>query len=139
MLLAALVAADDLGRLIFEDDFARNESQEKTDEPGNGWATNSKSRAKAQKDGVTVKNVPSRTTEGMKFPGAPHGLKMACGENPKRVYAARGPSTRMGNIAVFRRTWQAASDYRDKWKKWRDEGSDPAKRPDSHEACVSHA
>ena len=82
--------------------------------------------------GVTVKNVPSRTAEGMKFPGAPAGLKMACGENPRRVYGQRNqtPSTRMGNIAVFRRTWQAAADYRDKWKKWRDEGSDAAKRPD---------
>jgi len=82
--------------------------------------------------GVTVKNVPSRTTEGMKFPGAPAGLKMACGENPRRVYGSRNqmPATRMGNIAVFRRTWQSAVDYRDKWKKWRDEGSDPAKRPD---------
>ena len=25
----------------------------------------------------------------MKFPGAPYGLKMACGENPKRVYGSR--------------------------------------------------
>jgi imidazolonepropionase-like amidohydrolase len=59
-------------------------------------------------------------------------LKMACGENPRRVYGQRNqaPSTRMGNIAVFRRTWQAAADYRDKWRKWRDEGSDVAKRPD---------
>ena len=82
--------------------------------------------------GVTLKNVPSRTTEGMKFPGAPAGLKMACGENPRRVYGGRTqqPSTRMGNIAVFRRTWLAAVEYRDKWKKWRDEGSDAAKRPD---------
>ena len=82
--------------------------------------------------GVTLKNVPSRTAEGMKFPGAPAGLKMACGENPRRVYGQRNqmPATRMGNIAVFRRTWQAAADYRDKWKKWRDEGLDPAKRPD---------
>ena len=47
--LAPLVAAEDLGRLIFQDDFARNESQEKTDEPGNGWSTNSKSRAKGNK------------------------------------------------------------------------------------------
>ena len=44
-----LLAADHLGRLIFQDDFARSESQEKTDEPGNGWATNSKSRAKGNK------------------------------------------------------------------------------------------
>ena len=44
-----LVAADGHGRLIFQDDFARSESQEKTDEPGNGWTTNSKARAKGNK------------------------------------------------------------------------------------------
>jgi imidazolonepropionase-like amidohydrolase len=56
---------------------------------------------------VTLKNVPSRTVQGMKFPGAPYGMKMACGENPKRVYGGKGrmPSTRMGNIAVNRQTW----------------------------------
>jgi imidazolonepropionase-like amidohydrolase len=79
-----------------------------------------------------VKNVPSRTAEGMKFPGAPHGLKMACGENPKRVYGTRNttPGTSMGNMAGYRRAWVSASDYRDKWKRWRDEGADPAKRPE---------
>jgi hypothetical protein len=41
--------AADLGKLIFEDDFNRNESQETTDDPGNGWGTNSKSRAKGDK------------------------------------------------------------------------------------------
>ena len=53
---------------------------------------------------VTLKNVPSRDVQSMKFPGAPHGLKMACGENPKRVYGGRGsaPSTRMGNVAGYR-------------------------------------
>lgn len=44
-----LAAADGPGRLIFQDDFARSESQEKTDEPGNGWTTNSKARAKGNK------------------------------------------------------------------------------------------
>ena len=50
---------------------------------------------------VTLKNVSARTVQGMKFPGAPYGLKMACGENPKRVYGSKGnmPPTRMGNIA----------------------------------------
>src|SRR4051812_28146203 len=50
---------------------------------------------------VTIKNVPGRTVQEMKFPGAPYGLKMACGENPKRVYGSKGnmPQTRMGNIA----------------------------------------
>lgn len=43
------VFAADLGKVIFEDDFARNESQEKTDEPGNGWGTNSKGRAMGDK------------------------------------------------------------------------------------------
>ncbi|HEU4819926.1 MAG TPA: amidohydrolase [Qipengyuania sp.] len=56
---------------------------------------------------VTLKNVPARTVQGMKFPGAPYGMKMACGENPKRVYGGKGrmPSTRMGNMAVNRQTW----------------------------------
>lgn len=63
---------------------------------------------------VTLKNVPGRTVQSMKFPGAPYGLKMACGENPKRVYGSRGrmPSTRMGNIAVDRQTWARAAEYR---------------------------
>ncbi|WFL78535.1 amidohydrolase [Altererythrobacter arenosus] len=62
---------------------------------------------------VTLKNVPSRTVQGMKFPGAPHGFKMACGENPKRVYGGKGrkPSTRMGNFAVNRQTWLEAKAY----------------------------
>lgn len=70
--------------------------------------------------GVVLKNVPSRTVQGMKFPGAPYGLKMACGENPKRVYGEKGqmPSTRMGNFAVNRETWIKAQEYRRK----RDEG-----------------
>jgi imidazolonepropionase-like amidohydrolase len=81
--------------------------------------------------GVTVKNVPSRTAEGMKFPGAPYGLKMACGENPKRVYGARNtaPQTRMGNVAGFRRAWQSAVEYRDSLRRWKASGSDPEKRP----------
>ena len=62
--------------------------------------------------GVTLKNVPATTYQGMKFPGAPWGLKMACGENPKRVYGNKGgPSTRMGNIAGFRAAFIEAADY----------------------------
>ncbi|MEM6638555.1 MAG: amidohydrolase [Pseudomonadota bacterium] len=65
---------------------------------------------------VTLKNVPSRTMQGMKFPGAPYGLKMACGENPKRVYGSKGraPGTRMGNVAGYRAAWIAAERYRRK-------------------------
>jgi len=66
---------------------------------------------------VVLKNVPSVTYQGMKFPGALQGLKMACGENPKRVYGEKpaGPSTRMGNVAGWRAQWIEAQEYaRDK-------------------------
>ncbi|MEA3245181.1 MAG: amidohydrolase, partial [Gemmatimonadota bacterium] len=67
---------------------------------------------------VVLKVVPSRSVQGMKFPGAKYGLKMACGENPKRVYQQRGPSTRMGNVAGYRAAWIQAEAYRRKWDKW---------------------
>jgi imidazolonepropionase-like amidohydrolase len=65
---------------------------------------------------VTLKNVYARTVQGMKFPGAPYGLKMACGENPKRVYGGRNqmPGTRMGNMALNRQTWIRAAEYKRK-------------------------
>ncbi len=79
---------------------------------------------------VVVKNVYARTMQGMKFPGAPYGLKMACGENPKRVYGSKGrqPSTRMGNIAVDRQTWAKAVEYKRKWDKYEKEGGDAPTR-----------
>ena len=66
--------------------------------------------------GVTVKNIQRNTINSMKFPEAPHSLKMACGENPKRVYGNRGqaPSTRMGNIAGYRKSWIKATSYLNK-------------------------
>jgi imidazolonepropionase-like amidohydrolase len=63
---------------------------------------------------VVLKNVSSATYQGMKFPGAPQGLKMACGENPKRVYGEgrrTAPSTRMGNMAGYRAQWAEATEY----------------------------
>lgn len=69
--------------------------------------------------GVVLKNVPSRTVQGMKFPGAPYALKMACGENPKRVYGQKGgPGSRMGNFSGYRKTWVKAVAYREKWDKY---------------------
>ena len=62
--------------------------------------------------GVTLKNVSANTVPEMKFPNAPHSLKMACGENPKRVYSSRGPSTRMGNVAGYRNAWIGAENYK---------------------------
>jgi imidazolonepropionase-like amidohydrolase len=63
----------------------------------------------------------------MKFPGAPWGLKMACGENPKRVYGSKGgPSTRMGNIAGYRAAFIDASDTAEYMKKrWWDAAGKP--------------
>ncbi|MGD8325549.1 MAG: amidohydrolase [Sphingomonadales bacterium] len=81
---------------------------------------------------VTVKNVSSRTVQGMKFPGAPYGMKMACGENPKRVYKSRGPSTRMGNFAGYREAWIKAQGYKESWDEYEQkvaDGKSDAKPP----------
>ncbi|MEE4172626.1 MAG: amidohydrolase [Xanthomonadales bacterium] len=83
---------------------------------------------------VTLKNVYSTSYQGMKFPGAPHGMKMACGENPKRVYGSKGraPGTRMGNVAGYRDEWIAAQKYRDDWDEYEAkvaEGDEDAKPP----------
>ena len=70
--------------------------------------------------GTVLKNVAATTVQDMKFPGAPHGLKMACGENPKRVYGERGqsPMTRMGNLAGYRAAFIEAQAYRRAWDKY---------------------
>ncbi len=85
---------------------------------------------------VTLKNVYSTSYQGMKFPGAPHGMKMACGENPKRVYGSKGraPGTRMGNVAGYRAEWIAAQKYLEDWNEYEakvadgDEDAKPPKR-----------
>src|SRR5213594_4861590 len=73
-----------------------------------------------------LKLIPARSVQEMKFPGAHYGLKMACGENPKRVYGGRGgaPSTRMGNMAGYRAAFIAAQDYRRRWHKWNKDHQD---------------
>ncbi len=82
--------------------------------------------------GVTLRNVRATTYQDMKFPGAPQGLKMACGENPKRVYGShdRAPSTRMGNVAGYRQAFADAQDYQRQWDKYRDELSAYEKKKD---------
>ena len=68
---------------------------------------------------VVLKNVPSRTMQDMKFPDAPYGMKMACGENPKRVYGKKGgPMTRMGNVKGYRQAWSDAQNYMREWEKY---------------------
>ena len=70
--------------------------------------------------GVTLKNVPSTSYQGMKFPLAPHGMKMACGENPKRNYGEKdkAPATRMGNVAGYRAQWIEAQKYIREWEEY---------------------
>jgi imidazolonepropionase-like amidohydrolase len=65
----------------------------------------------------TIKLRPDpRSAEDLRFEGAPAGLKMACGENPKRVYGQKGgPATRMGNVAGYRKAFEDAVEYRRKW------------------------
>jgi imidazolonepropionase-like amidohydrolase len=66
--------------------------------------------------GFSIKNRPGLSAAAMRFPGAPEVVKMACGENPKRVYGKKsGPSTRMGNVAQVRAAFAQAQDY---WRKW---------------------
>jgi imidazolonepropionase-like amidohydrolase len=80
--------------------------------------------------GVTLKNVYARTMQQMKFPGAPHSLKMACGENPKRVYGGRNqmPASRMANVALMRQTWARAQEYDRKWDKYEADGGEQPSR-----------
>lgn len=62
--------------------------------------------------GYTVVMRPGGVTTDHAFPGAPPTLKMACGENPKRVYGEKGgPQTRMGLYAHFRKAFHEAVQY----------------------------
>ncbi len=64
-------------------------------------------------EGVTLRLKPAATVQEMKFPGAPRTMKMACGENPKRVYGGRKspPVTRMGEVALLRQKLEDAKAY----------------------------
>jgi imidazolonepropionase-like amidohydrolase len=67
--------------------------------------------------GVTLHLLPQRGARAMRLAGAPEILKMACGENPKRVYGGmkRAPSTRMANLRALRETFVKAQKYRREW------------------------
>ena len=67
---------------------------------------------------VVLKTVPGRTMQDMKFPGAPQGLKMSCGENPKGNFGSKGqaPTSRQGEVAMMRAAWESARNYRERWR-----------------------
>jgi imidazolonepropionase-like amidohydrolase len=64
--------------------------------------------------GSTLRLKPASAVAEMRFPGAPPTMKMACGENPKRVYGRRksAPVTRMGEVALLRDRLEEARAYR---------------------------
>lgn len=71
---------------------------------------------------ITLKLRPAQSAKLMHFRGAPDGLKMACGENPKRVYGKQrhaAPGTRMGNLALQRRAFLEAKKLEEEWTRFR--------------------
>ncbi len=84
--------------------------------------------------------------DGMRFEGAPSGIKFALGENPKRSRSfgpgpRRYPATRMGVLDVIREAFTEAAEYRDAWARHRaaeaaGERSRPPARDLEHEALV---
>lgn len=73
---------------------------------------------------ITIKLRPGSSAREMHVPSAPDGLKMACGENPKRVYGKgrkSAPMTRMGNLAMQRAEFLRAKKLAAAWARFRDE------------------
>ena len=71
---------------------------------------------------ITLKLRPELSGKLMHFPSAPDGLKMACGENPKRFYGKMkhsAPGTRMGNIALQRKAFLDAKKLEEEWTRYR--------------------
>ena len=82
---------------------------------------------------VTLKLYPdARSVGDMRFAGAPEGLKMACGENPKRVYGEKGgPQTRMGNVAGYRAAFQQALEYKQQHEQFELQAAMPPSEEDA--------
>ncbi len=81
--------------------------------------------------GIAIK-LRGRTIEDMIIPGT-EGMKMALGENPKRVYGEghkKMPATRMGNAAVLREALVAAQNYLDGIKKANKKSDQSGEEPD---------
>jgi imidazolonepropionase-like amidohydrolase len=68
---------------------------------------------------ICLKTAPKPSVEQMVLL-EPAGMKMALGENPKRVYGEqkKTPSTRMGNAAILRSALVEAQNYQEKWRRY---------------------
>jgi len=69
---------------------------------------------------VCIKTMPKSSVEEMVLL-EPAGMKMALGENPRRVYGTlqkKMPSTRMGNAGTLRAALVEAQNYIEKWQRY---------------------
>ena len=68
---------------------------------------------------ICVKTVPRPNVAQMVLLD-PAGMKMALGENPRRVYGEqkKAPATRMGNAAALRNALVEAQNYIEKWRRY---------------------
>jgi imidazolonepropionase-like amidohydrolase len=80
---------------------------------------------------IVLRNVPASTVQGMTFPDAPFGLKMACGENVVHAYGDSGgfPVSRMGAVSGQREALLAARKYLHDWQRHAS-GTDDHRPPD---------
>lgn len=88
--------------------------------------------------GAVLKLHPARESRAMRFPGAKDSIKMACGENPKRVYGQGRksmPMSRMGSLYLMRDKLIAARRYARDWAEYeanptkKDKGEETPKTP----------
>jgi len=78
---------------------------------------------------TTVKLKYRTSLEEMRIPGVRQQLKMALGENPKRVYGSKGkqPSTRPGIFATLRQNFLDAQSYQKKWENYEEKKAEGEK------------
>jgi imidazolonepropionase-like amidohydrolase len=71
---------------------------------------------------VTIKLKYGSSLEEMIVP-VRQQLKLALGENPKRLYGGKGvlPSTRMGSAYILRKAFTEAKEYKDRWDRYEEE------------------
>jgi imidazolonepropionase-like amidohydrolase len=80
--------------------------------------------------GSTLRLVAALGARAMEFPGAPRSMKLACGENPKRMYGEirnQAPTSRMGEVAMLRQRLENA-------RAWKPESG----KPDDLELAALH-
>ncbi len=64
---------------------------------------------------ATLKLRWGKNADELKFAGARRHIKFALGENPKRVHAERGVTTRLGVAETLRQQFTAAREYMRDW------------------------